>query len=273
MTGTGTSYGAISVINAIPCGIGATIGITLKTVAKYSEEGDERIVNIANVKNIKSNLARICVKKTLETIGADRSVPYVLDIDSRIPPSRGLKSSSSVCNAVISAVLDEHGVNMSDMDIIKLGVKCAREAGVTITGAIDDACGCHLGGLVITDNSKDKLLFRKEVPKHDVVLCIPDNIITKNKVPVDKYLERKAEVEKLIEQAEDDPFGVLTANGRIVGEIIGADMDLVDLALENGAVAVGITGTGPAIAVVVEKGKGKSMSRKLGCKTILSETR
>ena len=37
MKGHGRSYGAISVMNAIPCGIGSTIGIELTTDVEFSD--------------------------------------------------------------------------------------------------------------------------------------------------------------------------------------------------------------------------------------------
>ncbi len=273
MRGEGTSYGAISVINAIPCGTGATIGVKLETKAYYEEGGDDKIIEILNFKNMKTSMARICVKKTLEKIKADRSVPYKLTIDSKIPPSRGLKSSSSVCNAIISAVLDYHGKSMKPLDIVKLGVECAKEAGVTITGSFDDACGCHLGGLVITDNTMDKLLSHTSVPEYDVVMLIPNKTIEKKSITVNNYRARSEEFRQAIEIAETDPLKALTLNGRLVGEIIGIDMTLVDKAMELGALAAGVSGTGPAIAVVTEKGQGYRIAKKLGQRYILTQTR
>lgn len=41
---------------------------------------------------------------------------------------------------------------MDLIDLIHLGVKCAREAQVTVTGSFDDACGSGFGGFVMTDN-------------------------------------------------------------------------------------------------------------------------
>ena len=273
MTGHGRSYGAVSVINAIPCGIGATMGITLTTDVTYEEGGDDRVIDIVGSKNMNKSMARICVKKTLEAIHADRSVPYSMTIDSQIPPSRGLKSSSSVCNAIISAVLDHHGVEMDPIELIRLGVNCAREAKVTVTGSFDDACGCHLGGLVFTDNSKDMLLERREVPVYDAVLMIPKETIQKTSISVGKYAAKREEMWKVIDTAKHDPLAAITANGRIVADVIGMDNTLAERALELGALAAGVTGTGPAVAVITEKGKGKGIAKKLGGRYILAETR
>lgn len=51
---------------------------------------------------------------------------------------------------------------MPSLEIVKLGVKAAKEVGVTITGAFDDACASFLGGIVITDNRKMELIRREE---------------------------------------------------------------------------------------------------------------
>ena len=161
MKGKGSSYGAVSVMNAIPCGIGSTIGIGLRTEARI-EDAKKKRVRIVDRPYVKPFLAEICVKRAREAIGQSTDDGYYLEIRTDIPPSMGLKSSSSVCNAVISAVLNAYGEKMDQMDIIRLGVQCAKQCGVTITGAFDDACGCGLGGLVVTDNTKNELIMRKE---------------------------------------------------------------------------------------------------------------
>ena len=268
----GISHGAISVINAIPCGIGSTIGVSLQTKAEFTE-WDTTEIDIINGKGMNDSLVRLCVKRTMEAIGISTDTPYKLTIESQIPPSRGLKSSSSVCNAVIRSVLNTYHESMDDLDILNIGVQCAKEARVTITGAFDDACGCNFGGLVFTDNTNNILLERRNIPNYDVVLWIPEKKIPKNKVSIDAYRLHKAEFEEALELAHDDPLSALTMNGRLVAEIINADTSIIDLALSNGALAAGISGTGPAISVVTELGKGNRMAELIGGKTILTQTR
>ena len=271
MKGEGTSYGAVSVMNAIPCGIGATIGIGLKTIATFTE-ADTQIVELIDRPDMDQTLVRTCVKRTRETIGRPDD-GYRLEVRTEIPPSIGLKSSSSVCNAVISAVLDAYGERMDTLDIIKLGVECAKGCKVTITGAFDDACGCGLGGLVVTDNSKNELLLRKEIPEYDVIICIPDRQIPKNKVPVERYRELRGRYEGMVPRIENDYLEILNENGRCVEGIIGEGAGLVERALKEGALAAGITGTGPATAVVAKKGDGQRVAEALGCKTMITTTR
>ena len=272
MKGKGSSYGAISVMNAIPCGIGSTIGIGLRTEAVF-EDSDDIMITLIDRPETSSELAETCVRRAREAIGQGADDGYHLEIRTDIPPSMGLKSSSSVCNAVISAVLDAYGERMEPLDIIRLGVGCAKECGVTITGAFDDACGCGLGGLVVTDNTKNELLLRKEIPEYDAVICIPDTMIPKNKVPVGRYRELREIYEKMVPKIEKGYLEVLTENGRCVEEIIGRTDGLSEKAMKAGALAAGITGTGPATAIIAEKGDGKRISDVLGCRTIVTGTR
>jgi shikimate kinase len=58
-----------------------------------------------------------------------------------------------------------------------------------------------------------------------------------------------------------------------VDGIIGTGTGLSERALALGALAAGITGTGPAVAVVAKKGDGKRIAEELGCRYILTETR
>lgn len=271
MTGRGISHGAISVMNAIPCGIGSTIGIDIRTEAIF-EPANSTIIELIDRPNLSTDLVRTCVRRAFEAMDTAPE-KYELTVECGVPPSMGLKSSSTVCNAVISAVFDNYGARMDPLDIIKLGTECAKECGVTITGALDDACGCLFGGLVITDNSKNELILNKKIPGYDVVICLPKRSILKSKVPVDRYRELSEEYQRLVPRIENDYLEVLTQNGRHIEAIIGKDNDIVERAFSAGALAAGITGTGPAIAVVADLGTGKGISEELGCDCIVTRTR
>ena len=131
MTGHGRSYGAITVINAMPCGIGATI-VDLVTDSVFDVEGSERRSSSRNDPSEDDGMTRLCVSAAYSRMGS----PSLRDggwISSQIPVSRGLKSSSSACNSVLSAIFDEYDFKIGTMDMIRMGVACARAAGVTVT--------------------------------------------------------------------------------------------------------------------------------------------
>ncbi len=272
----GISHGSITVINAMPCGIGSTIGVSLETKAIFSESGDDRDVTIGNDSGEDTTMASICVRRAYETAGIPEPEGWSLRTESEIPVSRGLKSSSSACNAIIRAVFGEIGFTMDPVDLIRLGVQCAREAKVTVTGSFDDACGCGLGGLVVTDNRSDLIVDRSDIGDHDVVISVPRFKIRKNTVPIEALKAVAPEIQKAIDIAMTDPFRAMTVNGSIISRVQGVDNSIADRAMTLGALGAGMSGSGPAIAIVVPKGDGESFARDMGLspdETIHTSTR
>jgi shikimate kinase len=275
------SYGAITVMNAIPCGIGAAVGTMLQTKAKFILSGTRKRVKIINDPSEDTGLAHVCVKNTFDHFRVTEPEGWSLSVDSEIPVSMGLKSSSSACNAIISAVAErireECGRMFGDtIEMIKLGVKCAKEAGVTITGAFDDACACHLGGLVITDNSNNTLIEHRPVEEKDVILLIPGTKIRKPSLNTENFRRFSEDAKKLVKIAEKDWYAALTLNGRLTAEAVGIDDGIAYKAIGMGALAAGVSGTGPAVSIVVEKGEGRSFLNDLGAdayRCILTRTR
>ncbi|MDR0778015.1 MAG: shikimate kinase [Methanomassiliicoccaceae archaeon] len=280
------SYGAITVVNAIPCGIGAAVGIRLTTNADLTAGGTERVVKIINDPNEDTNMARICVKNTFKRFNVSEPDGWKLTVNSQIPVSRGLKSSSSACNAIVSATADNvvrtHGGNGfgigkdAELEMIRFGVGCAKEAGVTVTGAFDDACACHLGGLVITDNTNDSLLKHDDVEDNDIILLIPEAKIRKPSLDTEAFRAVSGKAKDIIRTAENDWYAALTDNGRLVARVLGIDDGVASVAIRMGALAAGVSGTGPAIAVVVGKGEGMRFARELdfgGYRAMVTRTR
>lgn len=273
---SGRSHGSITVINAMPSGIGATIGVDLRTEAEFSVDGDERVVTIGNDGSEDTTMARICVSRAYERAGIPEPEGWTLVTRSEIPVSRGLKSSSAACNAILRAVMSELDFTMDPVDLIRLGVVCAREAKVTVTGSFDDACGCGLGGLVMTDNRRDEVLARSDIEDRDVVIHVPRFKIRKSSMPVEALRAAAPELREAIDIAMTDPYRAMTINGRVISKVQGVDNSLAERAVSMGALGAGMSGSGPAIAIVVPKGDGESFARDLGIapeETIVTCTR
>ena len=276
MKGFGRSHGSITVINAMPCGIGSTIGIDLETTCTFIPEGEGRTVTIMNDVSEDDRLSRICVRRAYETMGMEEPENWSISTDSQIPVSRGLKSSSAASNAIIRSVFDCNGFNMDAVDLIRLGVNCAREAGVTVTGAFDDACGCGLGGLILTDNTHDELLESKDIGDYDVVIHVPVLKIRKKGLPLDELRATAPRIRKAVDIAMERPFEAMTINGRIISAVSDVDNSLAERALESGALGAGMSGTGPAVAIVAERNDGRRIAEELEMKpeeTIITRTR
>lgn len=272
----GRSHGAITVINAMPCGIGATIGVDLWTEATFEVGGDSQMITIAHDPSEDTTMASICVRRAYEHIGIPEPGGWTLRTESEIPVSRGLKSSSTACNAILRAVMKENDVEMDPVELIRLGVNCAREAHVTVTGSFDDACGSGLGGLVMTDNRKDEIVAQRDLEEHDVVIHVPRFKIRKTGLPLDRLHEVAPGIQRAIDIAMEDPFGAMTMNGRIISAASDVDNSLAEKAMSMGALGAGMSGSGPAVAIVVPKGEGERFATDLGIdpeETILTRTR
>lgn len=271
---TGMSWGAISVINAMPGGVGATIGTKLTTRSDFVPGGDERVVNIINDPKESTMLAELCVSAAYNATGAEEPDGWHLSTFSEMPPSKGLKSSSSACNSIISAVLEELGFVTDPLTVIKLGVECARRAKVTRTGSFDDACGCYYGGFVMTDNYTDSIIFLENIPKYDVVLHIPDLKIRKEGIDLGPLRKAAIAQREAIALAKTDPMAAMTLNGRIIAEASGLDNSIAEMSLKAGALGAGISGSGPSTAIVLKHGTAKAFLKNTGLNdVIVTETR
>jgi len=275
VTGLGRSHGAITLINAMPCGIGATAGIQLFTEATFNAGGRKKTVTIGSDPGECPDMARICVAETYQFLGLMEPTGWELTTESNIPVSRGLKSSSSACNAIIQAVLAEENQDLDEIGLIRLGVRCARLAKVTVTGSFDDACGCQLGGIAVTDNRRDEILARADLDRdYDVVLYIPSRKIRKTGLPLDALHALASQIEPLAREAVTDPWGTMTANGRLVSAASQVDNSVAEMALLHGALGAGMSGSGPAVAMVFPLGKGQQFIDESGLTdTILTATR
>ncbi len=269
--GYGVSFGAVSVLNAIPAGIGATVGIDLKTEAVFEQEGNGKITGTEKTRPDYRNLLMLCVEAAYRIAEKKEPENWTLSLTSEIPPSKGLKSSSSVCNAVMFSVLDELGHHTDELTVLKAGVDCARRGGVTVTGAFDDACGCHFGGYVMTDNEKDEILFLKDFPECDVVLHVPPYVSERDPDLLKTIATEQSEAVAL---AETDPFAALTLNGKLVAKALGINNGIAETSLRYGALAAGISGSGPATAILLERNTAESFIERTGLRsTIVAKTR
>lgn len=254
LTGYGTSHGAITVINAMPCNIGATIGTELRTDAEFDTKGNTKLVFIENDLKENTEMARICVSAAYAVMEIEEPDAWSLNISSEIPISRGLKSSSSACNAILGAVFDRYNYKVDGLVLVRLGVQCARLAKVTVTGAFDDAWGCQHGGFVITDNEEDSVIFDDDIRDLDVLIHIPKKKIRKTGLPLAELRALAPQMKKIIELAKTDPLAAMTENGRLISTVQGVDNSIAEIALKHGALGAGMSGSGPAIAIVLEKG-------------------
>ncbi len=236
--------GAVSVVNAIASWKGAAIGIEMDVSARAEVSSGLSV-------SPEDPLILEAAKEALKFVCGEG---VKLEVTSSIPIGWGLKSSSAVANVTVLAVIRAYGRRANLIDAVRLSVRAARKAGVTITGAMDDAAASMLGGFVVTDNAKDELLMRLPLPELEVVILLPSGESARSTSSVDarRIAKYSSIVSSLIELLPKRIWDVMTLNGLIYSELLGFSVDPALRALELGALGAGLSGTGPAIAAVCE---------------------
>lgn len=260
-----SACGSATVINAIATGKGAAFAIDLRVrgeVELTNEPG--RIVGRVGKTSESPKLIEICTRKVLEKLKLERKYGARIKTTSNLPIAVGLSSSSAAANAVVLATYAALDKAPRPKTAINLGVDAAFEAGTTITGAFDDAAASFLGGGVITDNRKRRVLKRFKVdPKLNVTIYLPTKKSYTSQIDT-KRVESIAEPIELAHQSalDGDIFGALTLNGMLYSSALNYDPSPALDALGAGALAAGLTGTGPAV-VAISKGKSTREIREI----------
>ena len=263
MIGRAACKGAATIVNAIATGKGAAFGITLETDSEVSLEAGSGELMIPQSSE-GSGLVAGCVRAIARKVGKGE-VKGQVRIESEIPISRGLKSSSAVSNAVVLATARALGASLPDFELILTGVEESIKASVTITGAFDDASACYMGGVVATDNRAFAVLHRGSLdPDLVVILHVPDRRITKTSVKDLDFSPIVHEVEKAFDLAlRGEYLKAMELNSRAYSKVLDVSEDIASLARKKGALAAGISGTGPATAIVCDRAEESDILRAL----------
>ncbi|GGM64582.1 shikimate kinase [Halarchaeum rubridurum] len=253
MDGSAEAPAAGTVLNALATGHGAAFAIDRYTRADVEVGGGGPVTGaVAGEPDADTRLVERCVELACEAYGDGVTGGHV-ETDSEVSMAAGLKSSSAAANATVLATLDALGVadDVPREDAALLGVRAARDVGVTVTGAYDDASASMLGGLTVTDNDRDVLLARDD-PDWDVLVWTPDE----KAFSADADAERCARIAPLAEHVEELTFAgryglAMTINGfAFCGAL---DFPITPLVEAMPAVdGVSLSGTGPSYVAVGE---------------------
>ncbi len=267
-----TLHGAISIVNAIATGKGATLGISLKTKAIVETDVGNGIYIESKNKTISSRLINSVVRKVVPKSELVNS-KIKISLESEIPTGYGLKSSSAISSAVGLACAKLFRPKWSDHQILLAGVNASIESKVSITGAFDDACGCFFGGYAVTDNYKRKIIKSEKALKNLVsVIFIPKSRKRGN-------VKNLKNLSPIFDQAwnlarNSDYWNAMILNGIATSTILNSDPKLITDLIDRGALGASVSGNGPAVAAVCKKDNSSSIKKifsNLSGSTIVSE--
>lgn len=235
------AFGGISIVNAIPSWLGGALAVNLKVYAKVKPCRDMCRYSSPLLEAIANYFAK---KYSLE--------PFEIDVLSEIPPQSGLKSSSAVAVAAIKAAAEEYGI--SESSIPRLAAELSLQAGVSVTGALDDASAAYYGGAVLTDNLYMRILRVFEL-KLDAVVVLAVKGYREAKVDVEAMRRYSFLFQEIFAKArEGNILEAMKLNGLAIAKILGYNDEILRLAIERGALAAGISGNGPSAFIVSRNG-------------------
>jgi len=253
------AHGAATIVNAIATGKGAAVGVDLWTRARVQLTDKPRVIEGSIVSDPTEDpvLIEKTVGRVFEYFNLEGKLGAKVETWSSIPIARGLKSSSVAGNAIALATVAALGKSLDDLTILNLGVDGAIEAKVTITGAFDDACASYFGGVVVTDNLKRRIVKRSEIAEDLAVLFY---VPTKKMYTRDSNVQRMKGAASLVkiaykEAVKGNYWSALTLNGLIYSSALGYNPSIAVDALMAGALAAGLSGTGPAVTAIVPEEK------------------
>lgn len=254
------SPGSATIINAIATGFGSAFGIGLDIVCNAKTQSHS--ITCSNDVGADTSLMELCVSNVFDyyNINTDE---FGLDIKttSELPMASGLSSSSALSNAVtvISSKIISEEFNLeplSDFDIINLAIESSLKAKVTITGAFDDATASYFGGVTVTDNGARKILIKEPMEELPVLVYMPNFISKSGSSDVNKMKLMAPLVETAFKIAKNkDYFKALNLNGLIYAAALGFDSSIAIEALNAGALASGLSGTGSSFVAICEEDK------------------
>ena len=252
------SPGSATIINAIATGFGSAFGIGLDIVCEAKTSSNS--IRCSNDVGADNSLMELCIKKVFDHYGINKD-DFGIDLKTKssLPMASGLSSSSASSNAIVKAtsliISEEFDFKpLNDFEIINMAIDASLDAGVTITGSFDDATASYFGGVVVTDNKNREFIIKEKMDEYPILVYMPDFYSKSG----DSNPARMKLLAPLVETAfefakQKDYFKALNLNGLIYSATLGFDSTIAIDALESGAIASGLSGTGSSFIAVVNE--------------------
>ncbi len=244
--GTGTANGGISVLHAAGLGKGCSVGIELQCEVKL-------------VKGEKFPSDEHGLLETVMQVWTESGYPKFDDIGwkihSDIPMGQGLKSSAAVACAALRALDNASWTGLGDFEIVDMDVEAQRRARCTITGSMDDAWAAISSGWKLVDPSvpsRESILMEGDIEENlEVLIGLRGSRVLSTEsfdfVSHSKLFERA-----LASLSGGSILSAISTNGMAISASMKDDdsLRLCNSLIVRGALAAGISGSGPAVAAI-----------------------
>jgi shikimate kinase len=244
-------HGAVSIVNAIATGKGATLGISLNVEADIQASPGTGIFFENKESSLSSRLIKAVIEKAVPKADLEKNKVRVL-VKSEIPSGYGLKSSSAISSVVSLACAKLFRPKITDLEVLRYGVEASIQTKVSITGAFDDACACYFGGFVVTDNTNLRIVKSEKAPEDLVAIIFIPRSRRRGNVTRLKILDGVF-TQAWTLASNSDYWNAMMLNGLATSTILNSDPRILTDLVESGALAASVSGNGPSIAAIAKK--------------------
>jgi len=245
--GRGSARGGISILHAAGLGKGCSVGVDLFTEVQLV---DSEIV---------VEYDRHGILDSVEKCWREENLPmpsrFGWLVESSVPIGQGLKSSSALACAALRALNNSSWAGLNNSEIANLASKSQKISGCSITGSLDDAFSSLEPGWKLVDSEMDAsesviLEGEMELGLSVIILLrgkrqekLSKNILS----PQTPMFERS-----LASIMRGSPLDSISSNGLAVAAATNDHeaLRISNMCIASGAMACGISGSGPAIALV-----------------------
>ena len=256
--GQGESNGAISILHALGLGRGCSIGIQLTTKVQIVEDA-------VDIEDDRNGLL-VAVEKCWRDRGLPIPDQFGWKVDSSIPIGQGLKSSSALSCAALRALNSYAWTGLSNSEIADIAAKSQLISNCAKTGSMDDNWASLEPGWKLVDptlSASESIILQGGIDPNLSIL-----VLLRGKRTVEISAEAFSQHEQIFERSlasvmRGSILDALSSNGMAVAAATDDHeaLRICNLSIASGAIAAGISGSGPSIAIVCFQDDSTSLSK------------
>ena len=254
--GSGQSHGACSLLHAAGTGYGSSMALDLPVAVRLLDRPSKR--DLEDPDGLLDSVMKIWVSSGYDLPNGLQPEQLFWAVASKIPPKQGLKSSAAVSIAALRSLCDATGIELEVHRLVELCAQSQFDAGVSLTGSIDDAWACATKGWKLIDVNAEYIesgvIMEGKGPESDdwFVTIVVRESRTKSPTLEDFQPFFNDFQQALSAIQEGDLLNAITWNGRAMSGVLD-DFDgrrISNDAFVNGARSSGISGSGPAVVIL-----------------------
>ena len=255
--GSGEAHGACSLLHAAGTGYGSSIALDLPVAVRLLDKPSKR--ELKDPDGLLDAVLGVWTENGYDLPNELKPEELHWAIASKIPPKQGLKSSAAVSIDALRSLCDATEIDLETHRLVELSAQAQFQAGVSLTGSIDDSWACSTKGWKLIDINSDTIeegvIIQGRGPESsDWTVLIISRDKEKQPVTLEDFQPFFNDFQQALSAIQEgDLLNSITWNGRAVSGVLedGEGRRMANDAFVNGARAAGISGSGPAVIIII----------------------